>query len=60
MTSRYLGLVVVPGRHIVRIEVEEFASQMRGRQLRVLGLREQGIGEEGGFGSGAGAGVVAS
>ncbi|KAK4111887.1 hypothetical protein N656DRAFT_681529, partial [Canariomyces notabilis] len=23
MTSRYLGLVVVPGRHIVRIEVEE-------------------------------------
>ena len=35
MTSRYLGLVVVPGRHIVRIEVEEFASQMRGRRLQV-------------------------
>ncbi|KAM0440900.1 hypothetical protein ACHAPT_000203 [Fusarium lateritium] len=29
MTSRYLGLVVVPGHHIVKIEVEEFASQMR-------------------------------
>ncbi|KPM37355.1 hypothetical protein AK830_g9204 [Neonectria ditissima] len=29
MTSRYLGLVVVPGEHIVRIEVEEFASQQR-------------------------------
>ncbi|KAK0618078.1 hypothetical protein B0T17DRAFT_509637 [Bombardia bombarda] len=29
MTSRYLGLVVVPGRHIVKIEVEEFASQMK-------------------------------
>ncbi|SPO02332.1 uncharacterized protein DNG_05005 [Cephalotrichum gorgonifer] len=29
MTSRFLGLVVVPGEHIVKIEVEEFASQMR-------------------------------
>ncbi|KAH7156249.1 hypothetical protein EDB81DRAFT_786413 [Dactylonectria macrodidyma] len=29
MTSRYLGLVVVPGQYIVKIEVEEFASQMR-------------------------------
>ncbi|UPK99566.1 hypothetical protein LCI18_010501 [Fusarium solani-melongenae] len=29
MSSRYLGLVVVPGHHIVRMEVEEFASQMR-------------------------------
>ncbi|KAK4451569.1 hypothetical protein QBC34DRAFT_400126 [Podospora aff. communis PSN243] len=29
MTSRYLGLVVVPGRHIVKIEAEEFVSQMR-------------------------------
>ena len=29
MTSRYLGLVVVPGKHIVKIEVEEFASQVR-------------------------------
>ena len=32
MTSRYLGLVVVPGQHIVRIEVEEFASQMGKRE----------------------------
>jgi hypothetical protein len=32
MTSRYLGLVVVPGEHITRIEVEEFESQMRGRK----------------------------
>ncbi|KAM0335334.1 hypothetical protein ACHAQA_000379 [Verticillium albo-atrum] len=30
MTSRYLGLVVVPGEHIVKIEVEEFASQLKG------------------------------
>lgn len=30
MTSRFLGLVVVPGEHIVKIEVEEFASQMKG------------------------------
>lgn len=29
MTSRYLGLVVVPGEHITKIEVEEFASQMK-------------------------------
>ncbi|KAK1755053.1 hypothetical protein QBC47DRAFT_382615 [Echria macrotheca] len=30
MTSRFLGLVVVPGQHIVKIEVEEFTSQMGG------------------------------
>lgn len=30
MTSRFLGLVVVPGEHIVKIEVEGFASQMKG------------------------------
>ncbi|KAL1903483.1 hypothetical protein Sste5346_000110 [Sporothrix stenoceras] len=29
MTSRYLGLIVTPGHHIVKIEVEEFASQMK-------------------------------
>ena len=29
MMSRYLGLVVVPGEHIAKIEVEEFASQRR-------------------------------
>jgi hypothetical protein len=28
MTSRYLGLVVVPGHRIVKMEVERFASQM--------------------------------
>lgn len=27
--SRFLGLVVVPGPHIVKMEVEEFASQLR-------------------------------
>ncbi|KID89750.1 LSM domain-containing protein [Metarhizium guizhouense ARSEF 977] len=32
-TSRYLGLVVVPGHHIVRMELEEFASQISGRQV---------------------------
>jgi hypothetical protein len=31
MTSRYMGLVVVPGEYIVRIEVEEFVSQMKGK-----------------------------
>jgi hypothetical protein len=30
MQARYLGLVVVPGEHIVKIEVEEFASQLKG------------------------------
>ncbi|PSS15296.1 hypothetical protein M430DRAFT_77564, partial [Amorphotheca resinae ATCC 22711] len=29
-TSRYLGQVVVPGSHVVKIEVEEFVSQMKG------------------------------
>ncbi|UNI23542.1 hypothetical protein JDV02_009360 [Purpureocillium takamizusanense] len=28
MTSRYLGLIVVPGHHIVKMELEQFASQM--------------------------------
>jgi hypothetical protein len=27
--SRYLGLVVVPGEFITKIEVEEFASQVK-------------------------------
>ena len=31
MTSRYLGLVVVPGHHIVKMELEEYASQMTGQ-----------------------------
>jgi N-alpha-acetyltransferase 38, NatC auxiliary subunit len=29
LTSRYLGLVVVPGEHITKIEVEEFVSQVK-------------------------------
>ncbi|EFW98641.1 lsm domain containing protein [Grosmannia clavigera kw1407] len=29
MVSRYLGLVVVPGNHVVKVEVEQFLSQMR-------------------------------
>ncbi|KAI0109161.1 hypothetical protein GGR51DRAFT_512980 [Nemania sp. FL0031] len=33
MTSRYLGLVVIPGEHIVKMEVEEFASQVKGRSI---------------------------
>ena len=32
MTSRYLGLVVVPGEYITKIEVEEFTSQMKDRR----------------------------
>ncbi|PHH77460.1 hypothetical protein CDD80_579 [Ophiocordyceps camponoti-rufipedis] len=27
--ARYLGLVVVPGHHIVRMELEKFVSQMK-------------------------------
>lgn len=33
MTSRYLGLVVIPGEHIVKMEVEEFASQVKNRSI---------------------------
>ena len=40
MTSRYLGLVVVPGKHIVKIEVEEFASQLRSARERRRRERE--------------------
>lgn len=29
MTSRYLGLIVVPGQYIVKMEVEQFASQLK-------------------------------
>ncbi|PQE32579.1 lsm domain-containing protein [Rutstroemia sp. NJR-2017a WRK4] len=32
LTSRYLGLVVVPGEYIRKIELEEFESQVRGRE----------------------------
>jgi hypothetical protein len=32
MTSRYMGLVVVPGEYIERIEVEEFESQVKGKK----------------------------
>ncbi|KAK0670376.1 hypothetical protein QBC41DRAFT_318025 [Cercophora samala] len=34
MTSRYLGLVVVPGQYITKIEVEEFASQLKKKQQK--------------------------
>ncbi|KAK7914262.1 N-alpha-acetyltransferase 38-B- NatC auxiliary subunit [Apiospora marii] len=37
MTSRYLGLVVVPGEHIVKMEVEEFVSQLKNKSA--LGQR---------------------
>lgn len=33
MTSRYLGLVVIPGHHIVKMEVEQFASQMKSNSI---------------------------
>ncbi|KAL7620357.1 hypothetical protein AAE478_009351 [Parahypoxylon ruwenzoriense] len=33
MTSRYLGLVVVPGKHIVKMEAEEFSSQAKSRSI---------------------------
>ncbi|KAG6292985.1 hypothetical protein E4U09_003178 [Claviceps aff. purpurea] len=35
MSSRYLGMVVVPGQHVVKMEVEEFASQRATRKLAV-------------------------
>ncbi|KAK7743314.1 hypothetical protein SLS62_010686 [Diatrype stigma] len=31
MTSRYLGLIVIPGEYIVKMEAEEFVSQMKTR-----------------------------
>ncbi|EGO51433.1 hypothetical protein NEUTE1DRAFT_88845 [Neurospora tetrasperma FGSC 2508] len=31
LTSRHLGLVVIPGQYITKIELEEFASQVRAR-----------------------------
>jgi hypothetical protein len=37
MTSRYMGLVVVPGEYIERIEVEEFESQMKGKGVAMAG-----------------------
>lgn len=33
LSSRYLGLVVIPGQYITKIELEEFASQVRARKL---------------------------
>ncbi|KAI0390289.1 hypothetical protein F5Y17DRAFT_461923 [Xylariaceae sp. FL0594] len=28
MTSRFLGMVVIPGEHIIKLEVQEYVSQM--------------------------------
>ncbi|KAL2270221.1 hypothetical protein VTJ83DRAFT_2405 [Remersonia thermophila] len=60
MTSRYLGLVVVPGKHIVKIEVEEFASQVRGRQpqQRRLLAKPPASTDAAGAGVGMGMGAV--
>ncbi|KAI1425118.1 hypothetical protein F5Y12DRAFT_393301 [Xylaria sp. FL1777] len=33
MASIYLGLVVIPGEHIVKMEVEEFTSQVKSRSI---------------------------
>ncbi|KAG5945857.1 hypothetical protein E4U59_005055 [Claviceps monticola] len=35
MSSRNLGMVIVPGQHIVKMELEEFASQRATRRLAV-------------------------
>jgi N-alpha-acetyltransferase 38, NatC auxiliary subunit len=35
MTSRFIGLVVVPGQHITKIEVEENPFEIRTRPLPV-------------------------
>ena len=33
MTSRLIGLVVIPGQHITRIELEETPEQARAREM---------------------------
>jgi hypothetical protein len=46
MSSRYLGLVVVPGQYITKIEVEEFASQIKdkdGGSRYARGLEEWSV-----------------
>ncbi|KAK4239059.1 lsm domain-containing protein [Achaetomium macrosporum] len=53
MTSRYLGLVVVPGKYIVRIEAQEFTSQLR----RGKGSSGIGVGEQRGVGGAEGVAV---
>jgi small nuclear ribonucleoprotein (snRNP)-like protein len=35
VTSRYLGLVVVPGHHVAGLSAVEFASQLRARPLYI-------------------------
>ncbi|CZS97717.1 uncharacterized protein RAG0_06665 [Rhynchosporium agropyri] len=53
LTSRYLGLVVVPGEYITRIEVEEFESQVKGRgQNRLGSVVEEKVESASGSGSG--------
>ncbi|KAF8862976.1 hypothetical protein BDZ45DRAFT_738655 [Acephala macrosclerotiorum] len=50
LTSRYLGLIVVPGEYITKIEVEEFESQLTPAQKeKYLTSQEKdgGDGEEG-------------
>ncbi|EAQ92801.1 hypothetical protein CHGG_01036 [Chaetomium globosum CBS 148.51] len=47
MTSRYLGLVVVPGKYVVKIEEEEFASQVRGRKVADAAAAAMGAGAAG-------------
>lgn len=37
-SERYIGLVVIPGRYIRKIEVEEFESQTRGGSMFVKGI----------------------
>ena len=45
-TSRYLGQVVVPGAHISKIELEEFASQMKkDTQPQVVAVRPKEVQE---------------
>ena len=51
MTSRYLGLIVVPGEHIRKIELEEFASQMKEK------MQGYGSGIESHGGSAGGKGI---
>ncbi|KAE8440527.1 hypothetical protein EG329_007273 [Mollisiaceae sp. DMI_Dod_QoI] len=48
LTSRYLGLIVVPGEYITKIEVEEFESQLSTTQRETYGVGAGvGVGSKG-------------
>ena len=44
MTSRYVGLVVVPGKHLVQLEVEERHTGPWEAEVALRGGKESGSG----------------